>query len=380
MLFELADEQKSYQQKFHKLAESRLRSLSLEIDQRPPGPIDSQFLRILEKEDFPSLIIPEEFGGKPVDWITLAVILEELAWGSLDFVSIINATFHAIMMVLYGGIGEQGSELFKKVLTSRGSVASFCVTEDTGGSDSSSFSTLARDEKGTYVLNGSKNSVINAGDALFYVVLANIEEKRDRSGINAFVVPGDAEGINIGPYHDKSGMRGTPTASVTFDEVIVPKKSLIGPVGSGYLLLMQTIDWGRVFVGATCVGITRAAVEEALAFAKTRIVKGRPIISNQGVGFVLSELVTQLEAARLLVWKACGLMQSGQDYTAASSMAKLFASELAIKATSEGMLIMGHKAVLRPSLMEKLQRDAQLSRIAEGTSQIQKAIIANQLR
>ena len=380
MFFELSDEQKNLQQKFHKLAESHLRPLSLEIDQRPPGPIDSHFLRIMEKENFPALLIPEEYGGRPVDCITLAVILEELAWGSIDFVSIINATFHAIMTVLIGGTQEQKSIFLKQLLDSRGSVASFCPTEETGGSDSSSFSTLARKDDGQYILNGTKNPVINAGDCLFYVLWANLEEERDRSGINAFVVPGDAAGIKVGPYHDKSGMRGAPTASVIFDEVAVPRENLVGPLGSGYLLMMQAVDWGRVFVGATCVGIARAALETALDFAKTRYIKGRPIISNQGVSFILSELMTHLEAARLLVWKACGLMQSGLDFTAAASMAKLFASELAVRATSEGMLIMGHKSVERPSLMEKLQRDAQLTRIVEGTSQIQKAIIANQLQ
>ncbi len=380
MSFELSDEQKSVQQKFHKLAESQLRPLSLEIDQRPPGPIDPHYLRILEKENLPSLIIPEEYGGKQVDWMTLAVIIEELAWGSVDFSSIVNATLHSIMTVLNGGTRDQKSRFLRKVLESRGGVASFCATEDTGGSDSSSFSTLAREENGAYVLNGSKNPVINAGDSLLYVLWANMEYECDRSGINAFVVPGDAEGIKIGPYHDKSGLRGTPTAQVTFDEVTVPKENRIGPLGSGYLLMMQSVDWGRVFVGATCVGIARAAVEKALDFAKTHIIKGRPIINNQGVSFILADLMTRLEAARLLVWKACDLMQAGLDYTAAASMAKLFASELAVRATSEGMLIMGQKGVSRPSLMEKLQRDAQLTRIVEGTSQIQKAIIANQLR
>jgi len=380
MILELSEEQQKIQQKFHMIAESQLRPLSLDIDQKTPGPIDTHFLRILEKESFNSLLIPGEYGGNPIDVISLAVIEEELSWGSVDFISIINATFHAIMTILLGASPEQKSEFLPLMLNKAGAVASFCPTEEKGGSDSSFFSTLARLENDRYILNGSKSPVINAGDCLFYVVWANMEDDRGRSGINAFIVPADSEGITVGPYHNKSGNRGMPTAEVKFHETGIPRKNLIGQYGSGYLLMMQVIDWGRAMAGASYVGLARAAIEEALEFAKTRIIKGRPIISNQGISFILSDLVTQLEAARLLVWKACRLIELGLDYTAASSMAKLFASELAVKATNEGMMILGQKSAIRPSLMEKFQRDAQLARIIEGTSLIQKAIIANQLR
>lgn len=377
--FELSDEQKKLQDKFHKIAGSQLRPLSLDLDQKSPGPIDFRFLRILAKERLNSLIIPEKYGGRPVDAITLAIIQEELAWGSIDFVSIVNSTYHAIMTILIGGSQKQKAEFFPLMLNPQGAVASICVTEDKGGSDSSFFSTVARLENGRYILNGSKNPIINAGDSLFYIVWANIDNEKERSGINAFIVPASSEGITIGPYHDKSGFRSMPTARVSFNDVSISKNNLIGLPGSGYLLLMQVIDWGRALTGGSCTGLARAAVEEALEYAKTRFIKNRPIISNQGVSFILSDLVTQLEAARLLVWKACRLIDLGLDYTAAASMAKLYASELAVRATSEGLLILGQKSCYRSSLMEKLQRDAQLTRIIEGASQIQKAVIANQL-
>ena len=377
--FKLSEEQKTLQEKFHKIAESQLRPLSLEIEQRTPGPIDPCFSRLLAKEGLNSFIIPREFGGKPADGITLAIIIEELAWGCLDFASIFQANIHAMKTILIGGAKEQKAEFLPLMLSPTGAVASFCPTEDKSGSDSSSFSTTARLKKGRYILSGKKNPVINAGHSLFYIVWANMENDQGRSGINAFIVPGGSQGITCGPYYDKCGYRGVPMAMVSLDQVEVPKKNLIGPSGSGYLLLMQTVDWGRAFAGASCVGLARAAIEEALEFAKSRIIKKRPIISNQGVGFILAELVTQLEAARLLVWKACKLMDAGMDYTAASSMAKLFASELAVRASSEGMLILGQQSLYRSSLMGKFQRDAQLTRIVEGTSQIQKAIIVSQL-
>ncbi|MBI4765328.1 MAG: acyl-CoA dehydrogenase family protein [Deltaproteobacteria bacterium] len=377
--FELSKEQKRLQDKFHKIAEFEIRPLAIDMDKKLPGPIDPSFLRILANNNLNALIIPREYGGKAVDSVTLALIEEELAWGSVDFISIINATFHALMTILIGGSKEQKSKFLPMMLSPAGAVASFCSTEEKSGSDSSSYSTLARFKNDRYILDGQKNPIVNAGDSLFNIVWANLENQKDRSGINAFIVPATTKGISIGPFHDKSGFRGMPAAMVSFSGASIPKNNLIGVPGSGYLLLMQVVDWGRAIAGATSVGLARAAVEEALGYAKTRLIKKRPIISNQGVSFILSELTTQLAAARLLVWKACRLIDLGLDYTAAASMAKLFASELAVRAATEGMLILGHKSYFRPSLMEKLLRDSQLSRIIEGTSQIQKIIIANQL-
>jgi alkylation response protein AidB-like acyl-CoA dehydrogenase len=161
--------------------------------------------------------------------------------------------------------------------------------------------------------------------------------------------------------------------------VAVPTSGLIGVPGSGYLLLSQTLDLGRAFFGAICVGLARAALEEAIQFAKERVILGRPIMRNQGIGFVLAELATDLEAARLLVWRACRLMDLNQDYSQASSMAKLSASEVAVRAAAEGIQILGQKGYVEGSPMDKYQRDAQALRITEGTSQIQKMIIASQL-
>ncbi|OPL13319.1 MAG: hypothetical protein AVO39_03345 [delta proteobacterium MLS_D] len=377
--FTLSEHQRELQQKFRETGELRLRPVAAEIDRAAPGPLDRRFLDILGSEGLISLLVPEEYGGQHVDAITLAVIIEELGWASTDFAAVFQSTFHAVKTILVGGSPEQKKRFLKELLAPSGRVAAFCPTEEQGGSDSSSFRTTARLSGDRYILNGEKTPVINAGSAAFYIVWANMDTDRGRSGINAFVVPGDTPGVTCGPYYDKSGHRGVPIATVTFDNVEVPKENLIGAPGSGYLLLMQTVDSGRAFVGASCVGLARAALEIALEHAKKRTIKSRPIISNQGVSFSLADLLTHLEAARLLVWKACELMNAGLDHSAASAMAKLFASELAVHATSEGMLILGQKSMHRSALMEKFQRDAQLTRIVEGTSHIQKAVIASQL-
>jgi len=377
--FNLSEKQKNIQQKIHALAESKLRPLVVPVDQEAPGSIDSRYLQILAREKLNALLIPGEYGGKELDCVTLAIVIEELTWGASDFSSIYQTNLHAIKAMLIAGSHEQKAEFLPQMMDPKKGIAAFCHTEFKGGSDSSSFTTTAHPEKGFYVLNGTKNPVINAGDACFFMVWANMENDGGRSGINAFLVPRECAGISYGPYYDKSGYRGVPMSRLILNNVRIPRKNLLGPMGSGYLTLMQAVDWGRVFVGASCVGIARAAIEIALDYAKKRIIKGRPIISNQGVAFTLAELSTRLEAARLLVWKACRLIDEGVDYTSAASMAKWFASELAVQAASDGLLILGQEGICRSALMDKLLRDAQLTRIVEGTSQIQKAIIASQL-
>ena len=258
-------------------------------------------------------------------------------------------------------------------------MASCCITEEKGGSDISSFATIAEARGDNYVINGSKSTVINAGYAGFHVVWASSDTVKGRAGINTFIVPGDSPGITVGPYHDKPGLRGAPTASIHFHDVIVPKSNLIGLPCSGYYLLMQMLDWGRAFFSAVCVGLARAAHDEAVNFAKQRTVWKRPIIKNQGISFTLAEQSTNICAARLLLWRACRMLDLNTHYTMEASMAKLFASNTAASIANEGMLIMGQKAHTAPSLMSKFQRDAQALRVLEGTDHIQKMIIASQL-
>lgn len=376
--FTLTKEQKSLQKKLRKVAVHQLRPLLFESESRRHGLMDPRFYQISSTERLNSFIIPNKYGGNQVDSTTMSIIIEELAWGSPDFASFYLATLHAAYTLLIGGSEELKSHFFKLLLDS-GGAAAFCLTEEKGGSDSSSFSTTAQLYNGHYILNGTKTPVVNAGEALFYIVWANMANVSGRSGICAFAVPADSSGINcehrfchLSCYQDVS------LGTVSFNNVKVSPQNLIGIPGGGYLFLMQTLDLARTLIGASCVGIARAAIDEALEFAKTRLIKNRPIIKSEGVSFILSELITDLVAARMLVWNACTLMDSGLEYAAASAMAKLFASELAVKATNEGISILGQKSLSRNSLMQKLQQDAQLKRIINGTSQIQKMVIIKQ--
>lgn len=376
--FELSTEQKKLQQKIHRRAE-KLHPLSLKVEAARPGPIDKNYRKIIAEEKLNSFIIPEEFGGRPLDQLTLSIITEEIGFGCAGLASIYAATVHSVSALLIGGSPEQKKRFLPLLLRPADSVASCCITEEKGGSDTASFKTTATQEGDSYVISGEKVPIINAGNAVFYIVWASSDTGRGRAGINTFVIPKNTEGISVGPYQDKPGLRCAPTATVSFRNVAVPKSNLIGLPGSGYLLLMQTLDWGRAFFGAICVGLARAALEEAIGFAKKRVVSNRPIIKNQGISFILSELATEIDAARLLVWRACRLMDLNKDYTRESSMAKLFASEVAARASSLGMQILGQKGYLQPHLMSKFQRDSQGLLILEGTSHIQKLIIASQL-
>jgi len=377
--FELAEEQKDLQQRMRRLAVERLRPASIRVDAAKPGPVDDEYRRIISEEHLNAFIVPAEFGGREVDHVTLSVITEEIGYGCAGMASIYAATVHAASALLIGASREQKETFLPMLLKPDGEVACCCITEEKGGSDTSSFTTTARRGNGGYIINGSKVPIINAGSGAFHVVWAGGETGRGRAGINTFLIPRDTPGVTFGPYHDKPGLRCAPTAAVHFKDVAVPKTNLVGLPGSGYLLLMQTLDWGRAFFGAICVGLAKAALEDIILFSKNRVILNRPIIRNQGIRFILAELATEIDAARLLVWRACRLMDLNMDFSRESSMAKLFAAETAARTTNEGMLILGKKGYLGPSPMAKYQRDAQALRILEGTSQIQKMIIAGQL-
>ncbi len=377
--FEPTEKQLAMQAYFRRLATERLQPRALQIDAATPVGIDPDYLAVIAEENLNAFLIPEEYGGKPLDRMSLSILFEELGAGCAGFAAVYAQTFHSISALLIGGSEDQKKLFFPLLLPPGGHVSSFCVTEEKSGSNTSSFSTFFSQKGKSFILRGEKNPVINAGQGRFYVVWANGEGTRNRAGISAFLIPEKTGGLRFGPYHDKPGFRPAPTATIHLEDVRIPKENMIGPAGSGYLLLMQILDWGRALSAAMAVGLARTAIEEVIRFAKQRVILKRPIIKNQSIAFLLADLVTELEAARLLVWRACRLMDMGRDHTVASSMAKLYASELAVRATTEGLLILGQSGYRRPSLMDKIHRDAQALRIAEGTSHVQKLIISGQL-
>ena len=229
--FDLTEEQKSLQQKIRRLSEERLRPSSLRVDAAGPGPLDDEYRRIISEEHLNAFIVPVEFGGREVDHVTLSVITEEIGYGCAGMASIYAATVHAASAILIGASPEQKEAFLPMLLKPGGEVGSCCITEEKGGSDTSFFTTTARQVSDGYIITGSKVPIINAGSAAFYVVWASSDTGRGRAGINAFVIPKDTPGISFGPYHDKPGLRCVPTAAVHFKDVLVPRPNLLGLPG-----------------------------------------------------------------------------------------------------------------------------------------------------
>ena len=327
-------------------------------------------------------IIPKDYGGLGLNYLTTALLLEEIAKGCAGLASVMNTNMHAVSPILSVGTNKQKETYLPLMTGATPALASFALTEPNAGSDVSSISTLAQIDKGGYVINGVKDFILNASVASFFVVFATTSPRHGRHSLRAFIIPSSTPGLSIGRIRRKEGIRYSNTSEVLLDHVRVPKDSMLGgdTSGSGYLILTQALDRGRALVGAASVGIAQAAYELALSHACTRIQFGKPIIKHQAVAFSLANMATKVEQARLMVWKACYLIDRDQDYTIASSMAKLAASEIAQEVTSMAVDILGARGYMINNLANKYARDAKSLSVVEGTNNIQRAIIASLIK
>jgi len=378
--FKLTAEQEQIQQRIRDRVQRTILPAALPADrQSAPGPPPAAFLELIGEERLGAMFIPRANGGLGYDYVTEAVVLEELAAGCPGLAAMVAATLHAGAPVLMVGTPEQ-KQLFLPWLTDAPpGLGGFAVTERQAGSDVAAITTLARRESGGYLLTGTKCSVINAGLAGFYLVLATGAPDKGRAGLNTFVVPAGAAGLTVGPPEDKVGLRNAPTAEIVLREVFVPQNHLLGREGAGYLLLMQTLDRGRAFSAAVAVGAARAAFEQALAYARERRQFGRAIIKNQAVSFALAEMATTIQAARLLTWHACRLIDADEDYSQAAAMAKYFSARAAEEVTARAMDLFGRYAHNKTYPIEKLWRDAKTIATVEGTHNVQRMVIASLL-
>jgi len=253
------------------------------------------------------------------------------------------------------------------------SFASYCLTEREAGSDTSAIKTLARKDGSDYIINGSKCFITNGGVASLYVVFANAAPQKGARGLTTFIIPRETPGITIGKIEDKMGQRASNTAEIFFEDVRVPAENILGRVGQGFLIAMRTFDRTRAAVGAAGVGLARAALEYAIEYSKTRVQFGQPIATFQATAFKIAQMATELEAARLLVWKAAWMVDQGLSCGLNSAMAKCFGSDLAMKASLEALQIFGGYGYMKDYPLEKLVRDAKLLQIYEGTNEIPEA-------
>ena len=325
------------------------------------------------------ICVPEEFGGANLDYVTLALVLEEIAagdGGTSTAISVTNCPVNAILM-RYGSPAQKKQWLVK--LAQGDLLGAFCLTEPHTGSDASSLRTTAVKDGDAYVLNGVKQFITSGQNGQVAIVIAVTDKGAGKKGMSAFIVPTDTPGYSASRLEDKLGQHSSDTAQVNFDDCRIPAENLIGAEGEGYKIALGGLEGGRIGIAAQSVGMARSAFEVALGYAKDRQSFGSAIFNHQAVGFRLADCATQLEAARQLIWHAASLRDAGRPCLKEAAMAKLFASEMAEKVCSVAIQTLGGYGYVTDFPVERIYRDVRVCQIYEGTSDVQKIIIQRAL-
>jgi acyl-CoA dehydrogenase len=373
--FELTEEQRSLRDLAHEFAEKEIRPLAAEYDEHQTHPVD-----VIEKAHALGLMnlhLPAELGGPELGLLDGTVVTEELCWGCSGIATALMANGLGAGPVIAAGTEEQ-KHRWLAPLVDAPILCSFGLTEPDAGSDVARLKTTAERRGDEYVLNGSKTFITNAGHAAWTVVFAKTDQAQGSRGISAFVVPMDTPGVTIEKHLDKMGQRATDTSAFALADVVVPATNRLGEEGDGFKIAMQTLDGTRPATAIGAVGVARAAFELACEYAKERVTFDQPIAMHQGVSFLIADMATKIEAARLLTWQAAWMLDNGwgRRATLYSSMAKRFAADIAMEVTTDAVQIFGGYGYIKEYPVEKLMRDAKLYQIYEGTSQIQRLVIA----
>jgi alkylation response protein AidB-like acyl-CoA dehydrogenase len=377
MHFELSEEQLMIRQAARDFAQQELKPGVIERDEHQKFPAEQ--VKKLGELGFLGMMVSEKYNGSGLDAISYVLVMEELSKidASASVVVSVNNSLVCYGLEAYGN--EAQKEKYLKPLAAGEKIGAFCLSEPEAGSDATSQHTTAEDKGDYYLLNGTKNWITNGSTASTYLVIAQTHPELRHKGINAFIVEKGTEGFTIGPKENKLGIRGSDTHSLMFNDVKVPKENRIGEDGFGFKFAMKTLEGGRIGIAAQALGIAQGAFELATQYAKERKSFGKPIAEHQAIAFKLADMATQIEAARLLVYKAAWLKDQGQPYTQAGSMAKLFASKVAMDVTIEAVQVHGGYGFVKEYHVERLMRDAKITQIYEGTSEIQKMVISREV-
>lgn len=325
---------------------------------------------------FMGIMVDPKYGGSGMDAISYALIMEELSKidASASVMVSVNNSLVCYGLEAYGNEAQKEKYLTK--LATGECIGAFCLSEPEAGSDATSQTTTAIDKGDHYVLNGTKNWITNGGRAEVYLVIAQTDKEKNHKGINAFIVEKGMPGFDIGPKEDKLGIRGSDTHTLQFNDVKVPKENRIGDDGFGFKFAMKTLSGGRIGIAAQALGIASGAYDLALKYSKERKAFGTEICNHQAIAFKLADMHTEIEAARMLVMKAAWDKDQGNNYDMSSAMAKLYASKVAMEHTVEAVQIHGGNGFVKDYHVERLMRDAKITQIYEGTSEIQKIVIS----
>ncbi len=377
MNFDLTEEQLMIQQTAREFAETEIAPSTIERDIKAEFP--TEIVKKLGELGFMGMMVSPEYGGAGLDTVSYVLALIEI--------SKVDASVGVIMSVnnslVNFGLEKWGSEYIKKTyltpLAQGEKLGAFALSEPEAGSDATQQRTMAEKDGKYWVLNGIKNWITNGTSADYYIVMAQTDKEKRHKGITAFLVEKGTPGFEHGQKEDKLGIRSSDTCSLTFTNCRVPEENVIWEVGKGFYFAMNTLNGGRYGIASQAVGIATAAYEKALKYSMERKAFGTEIFNHQAIQFKLSEMATNVEAAKLLTFQAAALKDAGKDYIKQASMAKLFASETAVKCALEAIQIHGGYGYVREYLVERYLRDAKITEIYEGTSEIQKIIIAREI-
>ncbi|MCA5005169.1 acyl-CoA dehydrogenase [Sphingobacterium bovistauri] len=376
MHFELSEEHKIIRAAAREFAQE-LKVGIIERDEEAKFPY--QFVKKMGELGFMGIMVPEQYGGAGLDTLAYVLALEEIA--KIDASAAVILSAHNSLVIW--GLNEYGSEEQKQkylVPLAKGEkLGAFALSEPEAGSDASSQHTTAEDKGDYYLLNGTKNWITNGGNADIYLVIAQTNPELGHKGINVLIVEKGATGFTIGPKENKLGIRSSDTHSLMFTDIQVPKENRIGEDGFGFKFAMKTLDGGRIGIAAQALGIAAGAYDLALAYSKERKTFGKPISNHQAIQFKLADMEVEIEAARLLTYKAAWTKDQGLPYGKEAAMAKLHASEVAMKQTIEAVQIHGGYGYVKEYHVERLMRDAKITQIYEGTSEIQRLVIAREV-
>ena len=371
--FELDAEQRGLRELAHEFAERELRPIAREWDEREDCP--PELLANAAALGLTSHAIPTEYGGGGVSAVTSSLVAEELSWGCAGLAAPIGATMFPVRPLLRAGSDEQKQRWLPRLASEDGCLAAIAFTEPGAGSDVAGIAATARREGEEYVLNGEKCYVTNGGIAELTLVFAKLDGE-----VTAFLLEAGDPGVRAGRKEPKLGLRSSYTGSILLDEARIPAHRLLGEEGEGFAIAMDFFAHSRPQVAASAVGIARAAFEYATTYANERQAFGKPLIAKQGVSFKLADMAMQIEAARLLVWRAAAALDAGEDAGLLGSYAKAFAADTAMSVATDAVQVLGGAGIMRDHPVEKWLRDAKVLQIVEGTSEIQRHVIVQYLR
>jgi alkylation response protein AidB-like acyl-CoA dehydrogenase len=370
----LTEEQIMIRDLARQIAEEKIVPVRAELDEHNKFPTD--IMKAIAQSDLFGIYIPEEYGGLGKKSLELCIAVEELSRACVGVSTSYAANALGTYPILLNGSEAQKKKYLPDIAAGRKLVA-FGLTEANAGSDASGVQTTAKLEGSEYVLNGTKQWITNGGEADIYTVIAITDKSKGPRGASAFIVEKGTPGFTFGKKENKMGIRASSTTELIFNNCRIPRENLIAKEGMGFIVAMKTLDSSRTGVGAQGVGVAQGAIDEALKFARQRVQFGQPVTSFQAVQHMLADMQTTTEAARALVYSTARMIDSGaKDFSRASAMAKLFATDVAMKVTTDAVQVMGGSGYMKEYPVEKMMRDAKILQIYEGTNQIQRNVIA----